>query len=190
MKRMAKVAIGVGVLALAGSGIAWGAIPDSDDSEYHACVQNTASSLKAVYMLDKEAGNCPAGFTEKTWNQVGQQGPAGPQGEQGEAGEAAPTPHLVITTETLPTPPGGGVVSDFWTCPEGSVAVGISWKFATNSASDARMTVIENQINPNGNEPREFHVKAWIEALNGTNGQGDFEVFGHCMTGVESDGVS
>lgn len=88
-KRAFYTLAGLGLLAGVATP-AFAAIPDSDDSEYHACV-SSIGTLKPVYMIDKEAGaNCPSGYNEKTWNKSGMPGPAGPKGDKGDPGPAGP----------------------------------------------------------------------------------------------------
>lgn len=80
MKRMTKVALGVGAMALAGGGVSYAAIPDSGTGVYTMCLPN-AGTYKAPVFIDKESGaSCQYGYSEKTFNQTG---PTGPQGATG-----------------------------------------------------------------------------------------------------------
>jgi hypothetical protein len=77
MRLRAVALAGLSVLLLAGCGVAYAAIPDSDDGEIHACRADAWGG--ALRVIDAEASaTCAAGETELVWNQVGPQGPAGP----------------------------------------------------------------------------------------------------------------
>lgn len=116
-RKKVAATLGVAVLLAGGSQLAMASIPDSDDSEYHACVSGGSgfNTLRSVYMIDKQAGvNCPTGYSEKVWNQkgvkgdTGDVGPAGPQGPAGEPG-AAPNRHYAGVRHMVPQGPGQDV---------------------------------------------------------------------------------
>lgn len=77
MKKIVAIA-GAAALVLGGS-VAYAAIPDSDDGEFHACMRNSPNShgdeqdefdTHRVELQDSQAGKvCPSGWTAKVWNQ-------------------------------------------------------------------------------------------------------------------------
>src|SRR4051812_10807540 len=77
---------GGAVLALAGAGMAYASIPDSDGT-FHACVSNSGGSIR---MIDPSqagsAGHCVDGETQVSWNKSGQKGAKGPKGATGATG--------------------------------------------------------------------------------------------------------
>lgn len=71
---MRKILVATAALALAAGGsIAYAAIPDSDDGEYHACSKNAlGGNGHEVRFIDKQASeSCSSGWTEKTWKSGG-----------------------------------------------------------------------------------------------------------------------
>jgi hypothetical protein len=75
--RSIAVAVALGVLAAAATGVALGAIPDSG-GVVHACYQKVTSPNKPVKLLDTaQRTTCPSGWAPVSWNQSGPQGPAG-----------------------------------------------------------------------------------------------------------------
>ena len=100
-------AAAVGLLALVGTGVAWGAgaftssIPSN--GTLTACYP-TAGSLKAMYLIDPATTpTCPNGFTMVTFNQQGQQGPTGVTGPSGPSGASGPSGGSGPTGPTGPT---------------------------------------------------------------------------------------
>lgn len=91
-KRLFAVLAGVGILAGSAT-IASASIPDSDDGEFHVCVQTNRSvnTLYTMFVMDPALqtnfnGHCNTGYTEYTLNQRGPAGPAGPAGPKGDPG--------------------------------------------------------------------------------------------------------
>src|SRR4051812_25689196 len=78
VRRWTVVAVGA-VLALAGAGMAYASIPDSDGA-FHACVSNSGGSIR---MIDPSqagsAGHCVDGENQVSWNKSGQKGARGPK---------------------------------------------------------------------------------------------------------------
>lgn len=92
--RKAAIAAAAAAIVAGGTFAAVAAVPSSDTGEFHACVQNSnfLNSGRTVKIIDKQAGeNCPSGYTEKIWNQVGPVGPAGPTGVTGPTGQKGDT---------------------------------------------------------------------------------------------------
>jgi len=124
---MKKRALAVAASIAAVVGISWGgvalaAIPDSGTGVFTACVPANGT-LRSVFMIDKQGGaSCPAGFDEKTWNQIGPAGPAGPAGATGPAGPAGALGYqVVVNTESVSH---GSAVEGHAACPSGKVAIG------------------------------------------------------------------
>lgn len=173
-------ALGVAALVAAGSGIALAAIPDSGDSEFHACVANTGP-VRAVYMIDKDASeSCATGYTEKVW-----------------PGASPAVPHVKVIQKIISVPSSGGDIGDAWLCPTGYTAVSVGWHFQPGSAnSDTRFFVEKATVNPDisspfDDSPREFMMKGHV-VPDSTTGQasGDLYARGVCMTEIASDGIS
>jgi hypothetical protein len=120
----AKAAIGaavIGVLAAAGTGVAWGAgaltssVPAADGT-ISVCY-STSGSLKTMYLIDPSTGaTCPNGFTLLTFNQKGAQGvsgltgptgPTGPTGRSGSSGGSGPSGASGPSGVTGPSGPTG-----------------------------------------------------------------------------------
>jgi collagen triple helix repeat protein len=111
MKSTAKIALAAVPLLLIGSGVAYAAIPDSDDGEIHGCRQPVTGNLRVV---DAEAGDsCHSSETELVWNQTGPQGPAGPAGPQGPQGETGATGPQGEAGATGPQGPAGPLASTY-----------------------------------------------------------------------------
>src|SRR5258708_23745370 len=72
------------LLALAGLGIAWASIPDSN-GVIHGCYKTSSPGQGALVVIDSATQTCPSGTTPLNWNQTGPQGPAGPAGPSGAA---------------------------------------------------------------------------------------------------------
>jgi hypothetical protein len=71
------------VTALIVGGVAWAAIPDGDDHEFHACYDNQSGSLRIYDPSGGPIKACGKNETAVTWNQAGQPGPPGQQGPSG-----------------------------------------------------------------------------------------------------------
>ena len=171
-----RIALGAAAAVALGSGIAVAAIPDSDDSEYHACVANTGP-VRAVYVIDKQASEaCASGYTEKTW-----------------PGVAISAPHIKVIKKTVSSGGSGGACGDTWLCPTGYIATTVTWKVTPASpqgVGDVDVWVTDNRVNPNENNAAEFRFMAHSRTINGTSGQVSVEVRGTCVSEVISDGVA
>jgi hypothetical protein len=80
--RLGALALG-GLLAVAGVGVASGAIPSSSDGVIHGCYQKPGllANPGAVRVIDAEAGQtCRNNETAFQWNSKGDPGPQGPAG--------------------------------------------------------------------------------------------------------------
>lgn len=178
LSRKQKIYSVIGAIALAasGGGIALAAIPDSADSEFHACVANTGP-VRAVYMIDKDASeSCAAGYTEKVW-----------------PGVATDVPHVKVIKKTVLSGGSGGSFGDTWACPTGYIATAVTWKVTPSSpqgVNDVDVWVTDNRVNPNENNAAEFRFMAHSRTINGTSGQVSVEVRGTCVSEVVSDGVA
>lgn len=175
-KKKFVVALAAAGLAAAGTTAAFAAIPDSDDSEFHACVGNTGP-VRSIYMIDKEAGeSCVTGYTEKTW-----------------PGASAAQPHVKVIKKTVLSGTSGGQFGDTWLCPTGYVATAVTWKVTPSSpqsTSDVDVWPTDVRVNPNENNAAEFRFMANSRTINGTSGQVSVEVRGTCISNVVSDGVA
>lgn len=114
------IAVGVAtVFAVGGIGTfaAHAAIPNSTTHQYSVCLPNVGT-LKTAFFIDKEAGtNCPAGYTEKTWNQAGPAGPPGPAGPVGPAGNYIYQKYGAAGSES--SVPVGTIYTNETHCPDG-----------------------------------------------------------------------
>lgn len=67
---------------LLGAGTAAGAVitstPPVSGGVVNACYQTTATNGSHAVLLENTGHKCPSGYTNVTWNQVGQTGPPGP----------------------------------------------------------------------------------------------------------------
>jgi hypothetical protein len=83
--RLPVLALG-GLLAVAGVGVASGAIPTSSDGVIHGCYQKPGllANPGAVRVIDAEAGQtCRSNETAFQWNSKGPKGDPGPRGPSG-----------------------------------------------------------------------------------------------------------
>jgi hypothetical protein len=76
--RRTLIALAAGALLVLVGGVAWAAIPDSNDSEIHACFKKKQGQLRVI---DAEGGvTCGPAEQELVWNQKGPTGAPGPRG--------------------------------------------------------------------------------------------------------------
>lgn len=176
LSKRAWAALAATALVVGGSGIAFAAIPDSDDSEFHACVANTGP-VRAVYVIDAQGSEgCASGYTEKVW-----------------PGVSTEVPHVKVIKKTTSSGGSGGAFGDTWACPTDYIATAVTWKVtpaAPQGAGDVDVWVTDNRVNPNENNAAEFRFMAHSRTINGTSGQVSVEVRGTCVSEVVSDGVA
>lgn len=179
MKLSKKIAVGLSAAALAAAGITTSAvasIPDSDDSEFHACVANTGP-VRAVYMIDKESSeSCAAGYTEKVW-----------------PGSAPAQPHVKVVKKTKLSGGSGGDFGDYYSCGSGWIATGVTWKVtpsAPQSTSDVIVYPVNVRVNHNESSPSEVAAFFNSRSVGSTSGQVSVEVRITCISNVVNDGVT
>ena len=82
--RLTFIGGGAAILAIAGSAVAMGAIPDSETGVITSCYNNTNGTLRVI---DAQAGeSCKANSTTLTFNQKGIKGDTGATGAKGDTG--------------------------------------------------------------------------------------------------------
>ena len=174
-----KLAAVVAASALAVGGVTTAAvasIPDSDDSEYHACIANTGP-VRAVYAIDKEGGeSCAAGYTEKTW-----------------PGTAPAQPHVKILKKTKLSGSSGGSFGDYYTCGSGWIATAVTWKVTPSvpqGLNDVIVYPTNVTVNHNESAPSEAAAFFHSRSTTGTSGQVSVEIRITCVSNVVNDGVT
>lgn len=180
MKLNKKIVAGVaGALILGGASAAYAAIPDSDDTEYHACIANTGP-VRAVYAIDKEGGeSCAAGYTEKTWS------------------GATPTkPSMKIVKKSTLSGGSGGAFTIAGNCGlgQGYVATAVGYKItpaSPQSIGDVDVTIYEESLNPDGSDPGAFFIRAnshaWPHPSGTTSGQVTVEARVTCVKNIVAE---
>lgn len=115
-KRAYAALASIGILAGTAT-VATASIPDSDDGEFHVCVQTNRSvnTLYTMFVMDPSLqtnfnGHCNTGYTEHTLNQQGPKGDTGDTGPRGPAGPAASAPRLTGVRHWVPQGSGQDVV--------------------------------------------------------------------------------
>lgn len=174
-----------------GSSVAYAAIPDGDDGEFHVCIQTNRSvnTQYTMYVIDPDAqtafnGGCNTGYTHHVLNQQGPVGPAGP---------AAEATHVKVIKKNVLSGANGGQFGDTWACPSGYIATAVTWKVSPSglqALSDVDVLVTDSRVNPLENNAAEFRFMANSRSLSGTSGQVSVEVRGTCISEVVSDGVA
>jgi hypothetical protein len=133
--RLPVLALG-GLLAVAGVGVASGAIPSSSDGVIHGCYQKPGllANPGAVRVIDAEAGQtCRSNETAFQWNSKGPKGDPGPQGPSGVLSGRVVVKNEVTVTGTEQT---GNVSVQ---CPLGKVVL-TGGADVANSPAFARLT--------------------------------------------------
>lgn len=196
-KRVAAT-LGAAVILATIATTATASIPDSDDGEFHVCIQTNRSvnTLYSMMVIDPSLqtnfnGHCNTGYTEYTLNQ---QGPAGPQGPKGDPGDAAPQPHVKIVKKSQLSGSSGGDFTIAGSCGSGWVATALTWKVTPSppkGTGDVIVWPVRSAVNPDGTDPAAFLLTANSRnASGGTNGQVEIELRATCFSNVVSDGVT
>ncbi|MGD0167753.1 MAG: hypothetical protein ABSC51_10795 [Gaiellaceae bacterium] len=95
LRRRLVLMVGVATAMLAGVGVAWASIPDSN-GVIHACMLKNVGTIRLIdTSLGSKSllGHCTSLETEISWNQwgTGAPGPVGPPGPKGEKGDTGAT---------------------------------------------------------------------------------------------------